>query len=450
MKILAVHNRYQRPGGEDQVFVDETALLEARGHRVVRCEVHNDQVEHMNRLTLAKDTVWNTSAYRELGALIRRERPDVAHFHNTLPLVSPAGYYAARAEGVPVVQTLHNYRLLCPVSLFFRDGRVCEDCMGKTVPWPGVVHGCYRGSRAASGVIATMLTVHRALRTWTEMVDVYVALTEFARNKFVEGGLPAGKIVVKPNFVAPDPGPGQGGGGYALFVGRLAPEKGTGTMLDAWDRLGTGFPLKIVGDGPLKDRVAGAAAGRSNVELLGHRPVADVHALMREADMLIFPSEWYETFGRVAAEAFAAGTPVVAADIGAVAELVEHGRTGLKFRPGDPEDLAAQVEWALSHPAELRTYACGGQGRVRGKVHRGAQLPGADGDLRVPPWSARRCRLDPGFAARARHAGGRHLLRGRFPARGAMGAARGDRRTCAWRPCTWSWRPSTRRRFSGW
>jgi len=354
MKILAVHNRYQQPGGEDQVFVEETALLESRNHRVVRCEVHNDQVEYMNPLTLAKDTVWNTSVYRELGALIRRERPDVAHFHNTLPLISPSGYYAARAEGVPVIQTLHNYRLLCPVALFFRDGRVCEDCMGKVVPYPGVVHGCYRGSRAASGVVATMLTLHRAWRTWTEMIDVYVALTEFARDKFVEGGLPAGKIVVKPNFVAPDPGRGQGGGGYALFVGRLAPKKETGTMLSAWDRLGTGVPLKIVGDGPLKDQVVRAAAGRSNVEWLGHRPLADVHALMRKADVLVFPSEWYETFGRVAAEAFAAGTPVIAANIGAVAELVEHGRTGLKFRPGDPEDLATQVEWALSHPAELR------------------------------------------------------------------------------------------------
>jgi glycosyltransferase involved in cell wall biosynthesis len=355
MKILAVHNRYQRPGGEDQVFVDETALLETRNHRVLRYEVHNDQVKQVNRLTLAKDTVWNTSAYRELGALIRRERPHVVHFHNTLPLVSPAGYYAARAEGVPVIQTLHNYRLLCPVALFFRDGRVCEDCMGKAVPWPGVIHGCYRGSRAASGVIATMLTVHRALRTWTEMVDVYVALTEFARNKFIEGGLPAGKIVVKPNFVAPDPGQGQGGGGYALFVGRLAPEKGTETMLAAWDRLGTRIPLKIVGDGPMRDRVVEAAARQSNVEWLGHRPVEDVHALMGKADMLVFPSQWYETFGRVAAEAFAAGTPVIAANIGAVAELVEHGRTGLKFRPGDPEDLVTQVEWALSHSAELRS-----------------------------------------------------------------------------------------------
>ena len=139
-----------------------------------------------------------------------------------------------------------------------------------------------------------------------------------------------------------------------MFVGRLAPEKGTGTMLAAWDRLGTRIPLKIVGDGPLRDRVVEAAARQSNVEWLGHSPVEQIHTLMRKADMLVFPSQCYETFGRVAAEAFAAGTPVIAANIGAGAELVEHGRTGLKFRPGDPEDLATQVEWALSHSAELR------------------------------------------------------------------------------------------------
>lgn len=352
MKILVVHNRYQQPGGEDQVFVDETTLLEA-SNNVSRYELHNDRVERMSRLALAQETVWSTSAHRELRALVRRERPDVAHFHNTLPLVSPSGYYAVKSEGVPVVQTLHNYRLFCPVALFFRDGRVCEDCLGKAVTWPGVVHKCYRGSRSASGVVTAMLTTHRALKTWTKMVDVYVALTEFARRKFIQGGLPAEKIVVKPNFVADDPGPGDGGGGYALYVGRLAPEKGTGTMLAAWERLGGRVPLKIVGDGPLRDRIVRAATKQPEVEWLGYKSVAEVHGLMRKASMLVFPSEWYETFGRVAAESFAAGTPVIAADIGAVAELVEHGRTGLHFRPGDPKDLATQVGWALSHPGEL-------------------------------------------------------------------------------------------------
>jgi glycosyltransferase involved in cell wall biosynthesis len=352
MKVLAVHNRYQQPGGEDQVFLAETTLLESYGHRVVRYSTHNDRVAGMNRLALAGNTLWNSSTYRELRALIRQERPHVAHFHNTFPLVSPAGYYAAKAEGVPVVQTLHNYRLLCPNALFFRDGRVCEDCMGKVIPWPGVVHKCYRGSRAASGLVTAMLTTHRVLRTWTEMVDAYVALTEFARRKFVEGGLPAEKMVVKPNFVYPDPGPGEGRGGYALFVGRLSPEKGVGTLLAAWERLDRPVPLKVVGDGPLREQVVEAPDRRPCVEYLGYRPAEEVHGLMKEASMLVFPSEWYETFGRVAAEAFATATPVIAADIGAIAELVEHGHTGLRFRPGDPEDLAAQVGWFLSHPEE--------------------------------------------------------------------------------------------------
>jgi glycosyltransferase involved in cell wall biosynthesis len=352
MKVLAVHNRYQQPGGEDQVFLAETTLLESYGHRVVRYSTHNDRVAGMNRLALAGNTLWNSSTYRELRALIRQERPHVAHFHNTFPLVSPAGYYAAKAEGVPVVQTLHNYRLLCPNALFFRDGRVCEDCMGKVIPWPGVVHKCYRGSRAASGLVTAMLTTHRVLRTWTEMVDAYVALTEFARRKFVEGGLPAEKMVVKPNFVYPDPGPGEGRGGYALFVGRLSPEKGVGTLLAAWERLDRQVPLKVVGDGPLREQVVEAPDRHPCVEYLGYRPAEEVHGLMKEASMLVFPSEWYETFGRVAAEAFATATPVIAADIGAVAELVEHGHTGLRFRPGDPEDLAAQVGWFLSHPEE--------------------------------------------------------------------------------------------------
>jgi glycosyltransferase involved in cell wall biosynthesis len=198
-----------------------------------------------------------------------------------------------------------------------------------------------------------MLTLHRALRTWTEMVDVYVTLSGFARRKFVEGGLPAGKIVTKPNFVYPDPGPGDGRGGYALFVGRLSPEKGVGTLLKAWERLGTRIPLKIVGDGPLKDRVIETAEGGPRVEWLGYRPRAEVHALLRDAGLVVLPS-LTEGAPLIVLEALAAGTPVVAADIGAIAEIVEHGRTGLLFRPGDGEDLAAQVEELFSRPEEGR------------------------------------------------------------------------------------------------
>ena len=353
MEILIVHNYYQQSGGEDQVFTDEANLLEAQGHQVLRYTVHNNAVANINPMTLAGVTVWNRTIYRELRQLLRQEKPQVVHFHNSFPLISPAAYYAARAEGVPVVQTLHNYRLLCPNAVFFRDGQVCEDCLGKFVPWPGVVHACYKGSRATTGMVAAMLTVHRVLQTWTETVDLYIALTQFARQKFIQGGFPAEKIVVKPNFVHPDPGPGEGCGGYALFVGRLSPEKGIGLLLTAWEKLRGKVALKIVGDGPLAPQVVKEVGRLPGVEWLERRSSDEVYELMGKAKMLILPSEWYETFGRVAVEAFAKGTPVIAANIGAVAELVESGRTGLNFRPSDPEDLAAKVEWALTHPDVL-------------------------------------------------------------------------------------------------
>lgn len=353
MRILLVHDYYQQPGGEDAVFAAEALLLEAHGHRVLRHTVHNDSATAMGRVALARATVYNPAAYRELRALIDKERPEIVHFHNTFPLISPSAYYAARAEKVPVVQTLHNYRLLCAAATFFRDGHVCEDCLGKSVPWPGLLHACYRSSWLATGAVAAMMTVHRAAGTWTNAVDLYIALTEFARSKYIAGSLPADKIAVKPHFVHPDPGAGCGRGGYALFVGRLSPEKGLNTLLQAWGQLRGRVPLKVVGDGPLADRVAAAARKFPAVEWLGRRPLQDVYPLIGDAAFLVVPSECYETFGRVAIEAFAKGTPVIASRIGAIGEVVDAGRTGLHFRPGDPCDLVSQVEWALAHPAHL-------------------------------------------------------------------------------------------------
>jgi glycosyltransferase involved in cell wall biosynthesis len=350
-----LHNHYQQPGGEDQVFSAESELLESRDHRVLRYTVHNDQVSKMGSLDRAKTAIWNRAVYRELRTLIHRERPQIAHFHNTFPLISPAAYYAARAEGVPVVQTLHNYRLLCPNALFFRDGRVCEDCLGRQhFSWPGILHACYRESRPASAAVAAMQSVHRAMGTWDGAVDVYVALSEFARRKFVEGGLPADNVVVKPNFVNPDPGAGEGRGNFFLFVGRLSQEKGMDTLLAAWKRLRMEAPLRILGDGPLAPKVAEAAERIQGLEWMGRQPRDRVLALMKDARALIFPSVWYEGFPMVIAEAYAVGLPVIASDLGSMSSLVDHGRTGLRFRPGDPEDLAIQAEWASTHPAELR------------------------------------------------------------------------------------------------
>jgi glycosyltransferase involved in cell wall biosynthesis len=278
--VLVAHNRYQQRGGEDESTSLEIALLRSRGHKVTEFIEDNARISDLSLSRVAVRTVWSRESYRRLRCLIREQRPDVVHVQNFFPLISPAVYYAARAEGVPVVQTLRNYRLLCANGLFFRDGHVCEDCLGKTLPWPGVVHACYRESRAGTVPVAAMISIHRALRTWTRMVDVYITLTEFARQKFPEGGLPAKRIVTKPNFVHPDPGPGEGQGGYAMFVGRLSSEKGVGTLLEAWERLGGRIPLKVVGDGPLASRMIEASRKPLGIEWLGRRPLEEVYARM--------------------------------------------------------------------------------------------------------------------------------------------------------------------------
>jgi glycosyltransferase involved in cell wall biosynthesis len=353
MKILSIHNNYQIRGGEDESRQAEEQLLREMGHEVEVYEEHNDRVSDLTPINLALRTIWSRESYQIVQQKLTQSTYDLIHVQNFFPLISPSIYYAAKARKIPVIQTLRNYRLLCPNALFFRDGQVCEDCLGKFIPYPGVQHSCYRGNRAASAATATMITLHRAIGTWVQMVDRYIALTNFAREKLIEGGLPAEKIVVKPNFVHPDPGIGGGNGGYALYVGRLSVEKGLDTLLRAWEHLGQKMPLKIVGDGPLANDVIEATKRLADVKWLGRRPMKEVYELMGEAKVLIFPSKWYETFGRVAVEAFAKGTPVIASKIGAIAELVDHGQTGLHFSPGDHLDLAEKVEWTLQHPEQL-------------------------------------------------------------------------------------------------
>lgn len=343
MKVMLCHTFYQQQGGEDLSFAAEAALLEARGHAVIRYTLHNQAIDGMSRLGAAWRTFWNRDAYRQARQLLRLHRPEVMHCTNTFPLLSPAVYYAARAEGVAVVQSLRNYRLLCPSALFLRDGKVCEDCLGKTFAWPGVLHRCYRGSRAGTAVVAGMHAWHRLIGTWRRAVDLYFTPSAFARGKFVQAGFDPARIAVKPNFIDPDPGPGSGTGGHAVVVGRLAEGKGIDTLIAAWTRCPEAPPLRVIGDGPLAGIVQAAAARDPRITWLGQRSHAEVLALIGEAAFLVMPSTWYETFGRTLIEAFARGTPVLASRLGAMAELVEDGRNGLLFTPGDADDLARGV-----------------------------------------------------------------------------------------------------------
>ena len=347
MNVLLVHNFYQQPGGEDQVFADETDLLRTHGTEVGTFTMHNSAVETMGKLAVAGRTIWNRQSAATVADAARSFNADVVHFHNTFPLISPAAYSAAASAGAAVVQTLHNYRLLCPSATLFRDGHVCEDCVHKPVAWPAVQHACYRNSRLGSAAVAAMLTVHNARRTWENDVDAYVALTHFSRDKFIEGGLPAERVFVKPNFVAPDPGIGTGSGidgqPYAIFVGRLTHEKGVETVLSAWRSIGTKLRLKILGDGPLRDVVVAAAKENPGIEYLGRRPMNDVLELVGNARMLVFPSLWYEGLPRTIIESFARGTPVVASNLGSMAELISPGHNGMLFTAGNASDLAATV-----------------------------------------------------------------------------------------------------------
>lgn len=356
MRVLVAHNYYQQPGGEDTVFAAETELLRRYGHEVIEYTERNDSINSMNIGAVALNTLWSLNSKKKIIEILDRTKPDVAHFHNTFLLISPSAYYACKERNVPVVQSLHNPRLLCPAGSFYRDGRVCEDCVGKTPPWPGVLHGCYRGSRSQTALVAAMLTLHRMMKTWDRVIDTFIVFTEFYKKKFIEGGLPSEKITLKPHFVDPDPGCRNGWKGeYALYIGRLDEEKGVNTLIEAW-RHNNNVPLKIRGDGKLLGQVADYIHRNNlkSVEIVRRLKRAELNELIKNARFLVWPSEgYYETFGLVAIESFACGVPVIASRAGALAENVTDGYTGLHFTPGDTDDLSAKVNWAWNHPEEM-------------------------------------------------------------------------------------------------
>jgi glycosyltransferase involved in cell wall biosynthesis len=354
LSVLCVHNRYIQPGGEDQVFESEAQLLAQNGVRVEKVEEQTTYPSGLVRkIEAAMDCVWSRSWHQKFKTLLRDMRPDVVHIHNFFSVISPSVYYACKEEGVPVVQTLHNYRLACPAASFYRDGKICEECLDRG-PFHAVRYGCYRESKLATAALATMLEVHRRKNTWTELVDCYVALTEFAREKMIEGGLPADKIRVKPNFVLPDPGPRTSDGDYALFVGRLVDLKGVGTLIKAWSKLPASIPLVIAGDGPYRPEMEKLISDfkLANVDYRGRLSRNETLATMKGARFLMFPSEWYEGFPVTIAESFACGVPVLCSRLGGMQEIVDDGRTGLHFTSGDAADMAEKVQWAWSNPEE--------------------------------------------------------------------------------------------------
>jgi len=341
MRILILHSRYRSgpASGENRVVEDETRLLSEAGHAV---EVFAPLLGRPSGVDLAAAgirTIWSRQAVNHVTHLIGSSRPDVIHCHNLFPTLSPAVIRAA-SNGGAVVMTLHNYRLQCLPATFFRDSRICEDCLGRA-PWPGVLHRCYQDSFAASAVLASSLVLHTGIGTFNR-VSLYLAISEFVRRKHIEGGLPPDQIIVKPHFTW-QAERRQGPGKYFLFLGRLSREKGVDTILHAWTQIRA--KLLIVGDGPEAARLRSSAPG--NVEFRGTVSPDEVLALLRHARALVVPSTWHEGAGRVVLEAYAAGVPVLASRVGALPETVLDEVTGLLLPPTDIEAWAQAAQRLL-------------------------------------------------------------------------------------------------------
>ena len=362
MKILLIHCHYRLPGGEDAVFAAERALLERRGHTVVVYERSNEEAAHgLAKLLLPLHAVWNRRAAREVRDLIAREKPDAVHIHNTLLLLSPAVVRAAKESGVPVVQTLHNFRLFCPNGILLREGKVCEDCPRHGLSC-AVRHRCYRGSLLQTLVVAAAYALHRRLGTWRGVT--MVALTGFDRDKLLEFNrlrplFDADRLVVKPNPVRVEEGPVQPWDARRrqfLFAGRLEELKGLPTVLEAWELLGENAPdLLIAGEGPLGDWARVHAGPK--VTFLGQLAPAELHRHMAESKGVLAASLCYESFALVPAEAHCLGTPVLASNLGNVGASVRPGIDGLRFAPGDARALAGAVGALLASSFDCEAIA---------------------------------------------------------------------------------------------
>jgi glycosyltransferase involved in cell wall biosynthesis len=352
LRVLIVHNAYRLRGGEDAVVDAEEDLLRQHGHIVHRYQRHNDEINTgsgLARIRLLRDTLWSGQTTRDMASLLASFKPDVMHVHNTLSLVSPSVYWAAHRAGVPVVQTLHNFRLLCPQAMLLRDGQPCRQCVGH-VPWRAIQHSCYRDSATQSAAVAVMLQLHRTLGTWSQRIQRYIVPSEFCREIFEQSHLPIGSIQVKPNFVVDRhaDSPQQPTRHGLLYVGRLTTEKGVNVLHQAWLKAGQPH-LTVIGQGPASTTLT---PGHS-LELRGAIQPDEVAKAMAQATALVVPSLAPETFGLVVIEAFAAGLPVIASQVGALTELIDDGETGFLVPPDDAQALADKMGWANANPQAL-------------------------------------------------------------------------------------------------
>jgi glycosyltransferase involved in cell wall biosynthesis len=354
LHITFAHNRYLIRGGEDESREQEMAYLRAQGHRVSEYVVDNRDVGKSSYLAAGLRSVWNRREHDRMCTFLRAERPEILKVDNYFPLLSPAIFDAARAEGVATILSVRNYRLVCPAATLYRDGAPCHDCVGHRFAMPAIRHSCYRDSSLQSAAVAASNAWAHLRGTWQNSVDQYIAVSRFVKEQLIQGGLPADRISVKPNCIA-DSGPGDGAGNYAIFVGRLTAEKGVHVLLDAWRQIGSALPLKIIGEGPLEATVRESAQQLPGVEYLGRRPISEVCDYLGRAAVLIFPSEWLEPFGRTIVEAYSKGTPVIAAGTLPMRDMIEPEVTGLLYTPGRAEALAAAVHSLLADPQRLQS-----------------------------------------------------------------------------------------------
>lgn len=372
-KVICAHNFYKTgaPSGENQVFNVEKELLTKNGNEVSEFSRASDEIHVQGILGTiygAFATPWNPWMAKSIRQEIHKFRPDIVHVHNTFPLLSPAIFHAIGKSAARVL-TLHNYRLFCPAAIPMRDGQVCTKCLDQRSPVPAMIHGCYRGSRAATLPLALNVALHRVLGTWANQVDAFICLSEFQRELMIEAGLPAEKVHVKPNFYPGNPAvvawPERKP--YVVFAGRLTAEKGVINLIRAWQAWGQGAPeLRLVGDGELRPELERMASGLP-VRFLGQLSAENAQAEIANARLQILPSEWFEGFPMVVREAFAFGTPAAVSDIGPLPSIVEHGKSGIVFRPANPQSLLHEVRSAWEAPGLLERLGQGARAEFESK-----------------------------------------------------------------------------------